>query len=269
MMDHGWSLMSDPSSDAQPDPVPMFSASANDLNPANLSAKSVPPFTCPRKAFTPVEKSPKYFEDKASVYFKPLHFERYNALMRSIDKTDQLLEPYAYKNKPLALFKKLGIHFIFRALLNSFLAYCNTTPTYKKDFVHFILEVLDDLAAQYSTDAKAIVKKDQEQIAHPNQPPQKKPKSKLLHCLIPFTLHKKQKSCRICSKKFSIRKNTIYHCPRCPGDPALCCNSHYMAYHEQDEPKTPKLVPRNKGPKKGEKSKKPWELQPGPSGAQN
>ncbi|MPC62769.1 hypothetical protein E2C01_056859 [Portunus trituberculatus] len=83
-----------------------------------------------------VKKSPKYFGDKASVYFKPLHIERYNALMRS-------------------------------DLLNSFLAYRNTSPTYKKDFMHFILDVLDDLSAQHSKDAKAVVKKDQEQIAHP------------------------------------------------------------------------------------------------------
>ncbi|MPC36861.1 hypothetical protein E2C01_030328 [Portunus trituberculatus] len=49
MMDHGWCLMSDLFSDVQPDPVLMFSA--DDLNPANLSAISLPPFTCPREAF--------------------------------------------------------------------------------------------------------------------------------------------------------------------------------------------------------------------------
>ncbi|MPC64845.1 hypothetical protein E2C01_058967 [Portunus trituberculatus] len=94
--------------------------------------------------------------------------------------------------------------------------YHNTTPTYKEDFKLFILDVLDDLAAQHSKDAKALVKKDQEQIAHPYQSPQKKANSELHHCLIPFKQHKKQKPYCICSKIFGMRKDNIYQCPGCP-----------------------------------------------------
>ncbi|MPC26192.1 hypothetical protein E2C01_019326 [Portunus trituberculatus] len=51
MMDHGWRLMSDRFSDEQPDPVPIFSANADGLDPANLSAMSVSTFMCPSEAF--------------------------------------------------------------------------------------------------------------------------------------------------------------------------------------------------------------------------
>ncbi|MPC29213.1 hypothetical protein E2C01_022435 [Portunus trituberculatus] len=51
VMDHGWHLISDSFSDVRSNPVLMFSANANNLDPDNLSAMSVPPFMCPRKAF--------------------------------------------------------------------------------------------------------------------------------------------------------------------------------------------------------------------------
>ena len=209
--------------------------------------------------------------DKTTFYYKPLHVERYNALMGSVDKTDQLLEPYAYDKKSLAWFKKLGIHFIFRSLLNSFLAFRNTTPDYKRDFMNFIIDVCGELGAHHSPGAMDIYKKDLELIRRPlrSAATKKVKKEELLHCFIPFPQKKKQKPCRVCSNTFGLRKDTIYHCPGCPGEPGLCCNSHYMAYHGQGEPEAPKIVPRKrKAGAQGGPKPKPWEPKLGPSGSQ-
>ena len=195
-----------------------------------------------------VEKHKTYFGDKQTFYNKPLHIDRYNALMGSVDKTDQLLEPYAYDRKSLAWFKKLGIHFIFRVLLNSHLAFKNTTPAYKKDFMNYILDVCGEMAAQYSKGAKEIWKKDQELLRSPlRTPPTKKVrKEDLKHCLIRFEQKRKQKPCRVCSRQFGQRKDTGFHCPGCPGEPALCCLNHYMSYHGHGEAEAPNIA-RKKG----------------------
>lgn len=213
-----------------------------------------------------VEKTKTYYSGKRTFYYKPLHIERYNALMGRVDKTDQLLEPYSYEKKSLAWFKKLGIHFIFRVLLNSYLAFRNATPSYKRDFMHYILDVCGELAAQHSKGANQIWKRDQELLKSPlRKPPTKKfKKEDLMHCLIPFAQKRKQKPCRVCSREFGLRKDTTYHCPGCPGEPALCCHSHYMSYHGRMEAEAPKITPRKKGGAKG--VPKPREPQPGPSG---
>ncbi|MPC53430.1 hypothetical protein E2C01_047320 [Portunus trituberculatus] len=90
--------------------------------------------------------------------------------------------------------------------------------------MHFILDVLDDVAALHRKDAKQIVKKDQ-----------RRPSLSFFTVSSPSHSITKQRPCRICFKKFGIRKDTIYHCPGCLGDPALCCNSHYMDYHGQSK----------------------------------
>ena len=46
-----------------------------------------------------VEKCKTYFGNKTVFYNKPLHIDRYNALMGSVDMADQLLEPYSCEKK--------------------------------------------------------------------------------------------------------------------------------------------------------------------------
>ena len=50
-----------------------------------------------------VEKSKTYFDTTTTFYFKPLHIEEYNNLMGSVDKSDQLLERYAFDRKSLQI----------------------------------------------------------------------------------------------------------------------------------------------------------------------
>ena len=65
--------------------------------------------------------------------------------------------------------KKLGIHFIFRILLNLYLAYKFKTQ-YTQDFVHYVLKISEELASQHSAGAKVIIEnyKD-EQLQRPRK----------------------------------------------------------------------------------------------------
>ena len=57
-------------------------------------------------------KSKKYFGGDATEVKKPVQIEMYNRFMGSVDKADQLLEPFSYDRKFIAWLKKVGIHFI-------------------------------------------------------------------------------------------------------------------------------------------------------------
>lgn len=69
-----------------------------------------------------VEKTETYFGGE-TVFFNNPHVEIYNKKMGSMDYADQILEPFESFGNSLAWFKKLGLHFMFRSLLNSFIAY--------------------------------------------------------------------------------------------------------------------------------------------------
>ena len=57
----------------------------------------------------------EFFNSYFQFFFnRPLHIDKYNSLMGSVDMVDQLLEPYEYSKKSFAWFKKMGIHFIFK-----------------------------------------------------------------------------------------------------------------------------------------------------------
>ncbi|KAG0698432.1 PiggyBac transposable element-derived protein 4 [Chionoecetes opilio] len=108
-----------------------------------------------------VEKSKTFFGDRTVFFNKPLHIDRYNSLMGSVDMADQLLKAYAYEKKSLAWFKKLGIHFIFHILLNSFLVYRNQ-PKYKGDFLKYIISVSEELSCKHSDSELYMTKKKKE-----------------------------------------------------------------------------------------------------------
>lgn len=171
-----------------------------------------------------VEITRTYFGNKVDFYNKPLHIDKYNRRMGSVDYADQILEPYETNRKSLAWFKKLGIHFMFRILLNTFIT-CKAVGNYKQDFMHFILQTSKDLLRQYNHGARQLI----------NPPP--------VHLAAEPTEHtlkklegKKQKKCRVCHPK---RKDTRYHCPACPGEPGLCSMDHYRKWHRPDDDDEP------------------------------
>lgn len=165
-----------------------------------------------------VEKTKSY---QADHNYKPLHIDKYNAKMGSVDFADQMLEPYEANRKSLAWFKKLGIHFIFRCLLNSFIAY-RAVCGYSHGFMKFILQTSEEILVQHNRGAEKIIKTRSLQ-----RPP---PAPSDIHQFVKFKSKNKQKRCRICYPK---RKDTRYYCPGCPGDPGLCSVEHYHEWHDQ------------------------------------
>ena len=92
------------------------------------------------------------------VYFKlPLQINFYNEYMGSVDRADQLLKPYASGRKALAWFKKLGLHFIERMVLNSYMIYKSQHPDYKKDFMNYIHDIITGLIKKFSPGGKTLL----------------------------------------------------------------------------------------------------------------
>ena len=169
--------------------------------------------------------------------------------MGSVDKADQCLEPYSYDRKSIAWFKKLGIHFWERMVLNAFLLYRGQNPEYKADYLTFSQSVAEGLIMDHSVAGKKILQ--DYYAAHPprqqggtNQPEDQPdnqnedipPAITEYHHLtkIPPTAKKQHpaKVCRQCSYEGEGRRETSRHCDVCPGKPGLhegdCFNKYHM-----------------------------------------
>lgn len=183
-----------------------------------------------------VEKCRVYFGNKVDFYNKPLHIDKYNTRMGSVDFADQMLEPYETNRKSLAWFKKIGIHFMFRMLLNSYIT-CKAVGNYKHDFMQFILHTSRDLFRQFNNGARQLFD------APANQPRPKLPAGHILEKVEGG----KQKRCRVCAPK---RKDTRFHCPACPKQPGLCSMDHYLEWHKSSDEDADEPKPSTSGKRK-------------------
>ena len=128
--------------------------------------------------------------------------------MGSVDKADQLLQPYSPERKSLAWLKKLGIHFMHRALLNSYLVYKKQQgPDYKVDFLNFTIKVAKQIVSQHSEGAKDILQTALDENNNNRQSKVCKPKISPHH-LVPSKKERgkrrgPQKRCLVC---YAIKK---------------------------------------------------------------
>lgn len=149
---------------------------------------------------------------------KPAPILQYNKYMGGVDHQDQMNSYYPCDRKTLRWYKKLGIHFIQLMLLNSYFLYKKYSGNRNISLYDYRISILEKLL---------------------NLQVIKIPRTKKL----PVTLHsltkidkvdKKgatcRKRCRVCSEK-NIRKNTIYHCEKCPQKPGLCVGTCFDIYH--------------------------------------
>ena len=74
---------------------------------------------------------------------KPKCISDYNKYMGGVDRTHQLLQPYEIARKSLKWYKKLAIHFLQLAMLNSFLLFKKDGG--RKRFLEFQLDVISVL----------------------------------------------------------------------------------------------------------------------------
>ena len=174
--------------------------------------------------------------------------------MGSVDQADQLLKPYSSGRKSLAWFKKLGLHFIDRMLLNAFILYKNQHPqSYKKKrLLDFIKEVSTGLLMKYSKAASEMLnqyertrKRNPKEGRRPaptmadQQPPVVAPVGP------PPPMHQRIKKpptgkkarpqvrCRECTHSTGKRKETSWICAGCPEQPGLCTPECFAAFHHR------------------------------------
>ena len=174
--------------------------------------------------------------------------------MGSVDQADQLLKPYSSGRKSLAWFKKLGLHFIDRMILNSFIIYKNQHPeAYKKKqrrLLDYIKELSTGLLMKYSEAAREMLttyestrKRNPKEGRRPaptmadQQPPLVAP------VVPPPPMHqrikkpptdkkaKPQVRCRECTHSTGKRKETSWICAGCPEQPGLCTPECFTAFH--------------------------------------
>lgn len=74
---------------------------------------------------------------------KPKCISDYSKYMGGVDCTDQLLQPYEIARKSLKWYKKLAIHFLLLAMLNSFLLFKKDGG--RKLFLEFQCDVISVL----------------------------------------------------------------------------------------------------------------------------
>ena len=204
-------------------------------------------------------KSKKYFGGDATEVKKPLQIDMYNRFMGSVDKADQLLEPYSYDRKFIAWLKKLGIHFIERMVLTAFLMYkSQQSNEYKKkaDYLYFIRDVAEGLISDHSRAGKQLI--DDYKVAHPPrgapaaqpqapaaqsqapaahpQAPAAEPAPTVWHNLVkipPTTKKNPTKACRECYRENKKRREVSKHCVGCHDKPGLHDGDCYNKYHDR------------------------------------
>lgn len=166
-----------------------------------------------------VERVREHFGHQPVFYNKPLHIDKYNKMMGSVDKADQFLEPYASERKSLAWFKKLGIHFFLRIALNAYLAWKNKTNS-TAGFMPFLETVARELLLEHNPGASVFSKKEE-----------KKKATITSHHFVKWEKIGKRKRCRMCHP---VRRDTPYFCPACPEKPGLCSMKHFNEWHDQE-----------------------------------
>ncbi|MPC73708.1 hypothetical protein E2C01_068045 [Portunus trituberculatus] len=273
VVDQGWRFMGDPFSDTRPDPLPLFHGVMDDADLAMPSTTTVPSFTSPKDAF--------------------IHIFDNNVVDAMSYSTPEIASSHLSMSESVVVYLMRGLleegrHVVtnkwYTSLrLGEYLLTKNTTMTgvVRADRGPPKTLAAERLQCHQSTFARKgntlVVKyQDKKEVdvltTHYIANLVEKTKTYFgdRHTFYYKPQHierkKKKKPCHVYSREFSLRKDTIYHCPGCPGEPALCCHNHYISYHGHGEAEAPKIAPRKKGGAKGGPKPKPWEPQPGLSG---
>ena len=157
----------------------------------------------------------KYKKKQSGAIKKPKAIINYNKYMSCIDQQDQMLSYYASERKTLRWYKKLIIYLFSMLILNSYFLYRRYTKN-NIPYYNFRLAIISSLLAEkldITTLKPARVDQD--------HTPEKLPK---------VDGKQQRKRCRVCYCK-NIIKNSMYNCPGCPGNPALCLSASFVEFH--------------------------------------
>lgn len=88
---------------------------------------------------------------QSKFYYKPYHIEMYNQMIRSVDKTDQILQPHNPTRKSYSWFKEVDIHVVSRMPLNAFILHTNCNGEIAR-FKNFIISCCQGMLQKHSVD---------------------------------------------------------------------------------------------------------------------
>uniref|UniRef100_A0A8C5MX79 PiggyBac transposable element-derived protein domain-containing protein n=1 Tax=Leptobrachium leishanense TaxID=445787 RepID=A0A8C5MX79_9ANUR len=149
---------------------------------------------------------------------KPVCIKAYNRHMGGVDLADQLLQPYQIMRKSRAWYKKVAIYLMQIATHNAFLLCKKANPGVTLSFLQFQLQVISGLLYQDAPAPRAVMG-DRVGATH------------FIYKIPPTEgKQKPQKRCRVCFKS-GQRRDTIFYCPECPGQPGLCLGDCFKLYH--------------------------------------
>lgn len=155
---------------------------------------------------------------------KPNSVLDYNLNMGAVDRMDQLLQPYSATRKTMKWYRKLAIHFIQVSMLNAFVLYKRAKGG-DKSYLQFQHDVVKSMISherpcevQDEVDDDGVRLLERHFIIH--IPPTEKK-------------HNPMKRCRVCHVN-GIRRESRFHCNKCPTKPGLCIDRCFERYHTQD-----------------------------------
>ena len=152
---------------------------------------------------------------------KPLCVMEYNSNMGSVDKQDQMLQPYSIARKTMKWYKKLTFHLLHVALLNSYILFQKSGG--RSTFLSFQHDVAAKLLFHDSESKGAEKSEDLCRLTERHFPDTLKPT---------LTWTKPQARCRVCSKN-GQRRDVKTYCPSCPSEPGLCAVPCFRRWHEE------------------------------------
>ena len=153
---------------------------------------------------------------KGQTKFKPLAISKYNEYMSGVDKQDQMLSYYPCERKTIRWYKKIGIHFFQLFMLNSYYLFIKHEK--KITFYDYRLSVISSLCESHNTVSKLPLNPQTK-----SHLPKKLPKNNKNVYL--------RKRCKLCYSKGKKRVTTIFYCPQCDDQPALCLENCFEEFH--------------------------------------
>ena len=157
---------------------------------------------------------------------KPVSVDDYNKYMGGVDKCDRMIQPYDATRKTMKWYRKLAIHLIQLAMLNSFIVYQKSGG--KSVYLKFQSEVIASLLFQDNPapELKAEIYEDVSRLTERHF-------IKLTPERVGENVGTKKRltrRCRVCSKN-GVRREVIYLCSGCPSNPPLCAYPCFEKYH--------------------------------------
>lgn len=147
---------------------------------------------------------------------KPLPIIQYNAYMKGVDRSDQMMAYYPSDHKSLRWPTKIFVYALQLMMSNANKLHNFANPNNKISLYNFRLQVIEALLPSKEDPSLKRPRTTQHVLS---KIPDKDSRNKI-----------KQKRCRVCYQEGRVTK-TVYMCYECPGQPGLCPVACFDKFH--------------------------------------